>query len=121
VQFTPSNVPGETYSLRFGYDANWFRNSVTDARGNTTLTCYDVDFTGAAIPGSRGNLTRIIAPPPTGGGNPLVKYDSKNNVIERIAPQGVGSGGGGDVLDESERGSQLPVRNRLQLRRHPGH
>src|SRR5207249_255294 len=74
---------------------NGFRNAITDARGNTTNLCYDVDYAGATVAGSRGNLTRIIAPPPAGGQNPVVtllKYDSKNNLLESVAPKGVSNG-----------------------------
>lgn len=82
----------ESYTETYGYDANWFRNSVTDARSHATTACYDVGYTGALVAGSRGNVTRLIAPPPTGGATPpvtLFKYDSKNNLVETIAPKGV--------------------------------
>jgi hypothetical protein len=68
---------------------------VTDGRGNTTLFCYDTDYAGAAIAGSRGMLTRVISPPPSGGANPLVtlyQYDSKHNLTQVIPPKGVANG-----------------------------
>ncbi|MBV9322843.1 MAG: RHS repeat protein, partial [Chloroflexi bacterium] len=86
----------ETLTETYQYNAQGFRNQVTDPRGNTTGFCYDVDYTGAAIAGSLGNLTRTISPPPASGANPLVtlvKYDSKNNVVETVAPKGVANGG----------------------------
>jgi RHS repeat-associated protein len=79
----------------FTYDIAANRTSVTDARGNRTDFCYDVDYAGAAISGSRGNLTRIIGPPPTPGANrpvTLTSYDAKNNVVQTVAPKGVPSG-----------------------------
>jgi len=75
-QFTPSNVTGESYTLTYGYDPNWFQNTVTDARGNTTTSCYDVDYTGTAIPGSRGTLTRTVAPRPRAGVTRWSHYQS---------------------------------------------
>jgi RHS repeat-associated protein len=86
---------GETYTEEHTYDANSFRASTTDARGNTTNFCYDVSYAGAAIPGSRGNLTRRIDPPPTTGANrpvTLFKYDAKHNLVQTIPPRGVASG-----------------------------
>jgi len=85
----------ETYTQTFSYDSNSNLASSTDARGNTTQFCYDVDYTGAAIAGSAGNLTRTIAPAPAAGQNVLVSlltYDSKNNVLETVSPKGVASG-----------------------------
>jgi len=79
----------ETYS----YDANGFRTSYTDGRGNTTLTCFDVSYSGTAT-GSRGNLTRVIqASPTTGAAKPttLMLYDSKNNITQVVPPKGVTS------------------------------
>lgn len=79
----------------YGYDANGFRNSYTDGRGNTTLFCYDVSYSGTAT-GTRGNLTRQIQPPPvTGAAKPttLMSYDSKNNLTQVIPPKGVTSSG----------------------------
>jgi len=86
----------ETYSVSYTYDANYNRTSVTDGRGNTTTFCWDVDYSGATIPTSHGNLTRTISPPPGGGANPLValfKYDGKNNLLETVRPKGVNNGG----------------------------
>ncbi|MGH2457578.1 MAG: DUF6531 domain-containing protein, partial [Chloroflexota bacterium] len=87
----------ETDAEKFGYDANSDLTSVVDARGNPTTYCYDVDDTGAAITPPHGNLTRIIAPPATTGGTPLVtlyKYDARNNLLETVPPKGVGNGAG---------------------------
>jgi RHS repeat-associated protein len=78
----------------FAYDGNGFLASATDGRGNTTLFCYDIGLNGSAISGSRGNLTRIIAPVPAGGGTKLVTlntYDAKNNLTQTIPPKGVTS------------------------------
>lgn len=85
----------ETLTETYGYDPIGDRASVTDARGNVTNFCYDVDYAGAAIGGSRGNLTRVIGPGPTPGANrpvALIAYDAKSNVIQRVAPKGVPSG-----------------------------
>jgi|GEM_PF-959907 len=91
------SVPSATESDTelYGYDANFNRTVVTDARGNTTSYCYDVDDNGYPIAGSFGNLTRKIEPPPTSGTNPLVtlySYDAQNNLVETIPPKGVGNG-----------------------------
>lgn len=86
----------ETLIQSFSYDADGNRTSVTDARGNTTNFCYDVDFTGNPISGSDGNLTRRIEPPPTTGADrpvTLIAYDAKDNVVQTVAPAGVPSGG----------------------------
>ena len=91
----PSRAPEEWATEQYTYNAIGFRASVTDPRGNTTLFCYDVDYNAAAIPGSRGNLTRIIQPlPATGAVRPvtLFKYDSKNNVIQIVPPRGLNFG-----------------------------
>ncbi|HEX5415515.1 MAG TPA: SBBP repeat-containing protein, partial [Chloroflexota bacterium] len=85
----------ESDTITASYDSNFFTTATTDARGNTTQFCHDVDYAGATIAGSRGNLTRTIAPPPATGENPLVtlyKYDAKNNLLETIPPKGVNNG-----------------------------
>jgi YD repeat-containing protein len=79
----------------YTYDNNGNKSSFKDGRGNTTGFCYDIDYSGIIISGSRGNLTRVIAPAPATGGNVLVslnKYDDKNNLIQSISPKGVTSG-----------------------------
>ncbi|MBI3978818.1 MAG: RHS repeat protein, partial [Chloroflexi bacterium] len=79
----------------YAYDAGSNLSAVTDARGNTTNFCYDVDYAGATLPGSRGNLTRRIDPPPSPGANrpvTLFQYDAKNNLIQTVPPLGVSSG-----------------------------
>ncbi len=91
----PTATSSEWITEQYGYDASGNRNSVTDGRGNTTTFCYDVDYAGLAIAGSRGNLTRQISPAPMSGGNVLVslfKYDSKNNLTQSVPPKGVASG-----------------------------
>jgi RHS repeat-associated protein len=85
----------ETLSETYSYDADGDRSSVTNPRGNTSDFCYDVDYSGAAISGSFGNLTRVIGPPPTLGANrpvALNAYDAKNNLIQTVSPKGVPSG-----------------------------
>jgi RHS repeat-associated protein len=85
----------ETLTESLGYDTTGNQTSLTDPRGNTTDLCYDVDFAGATIPASRGNLTRLIEPEPTIGANrPVVlfAYDQTNNPILIVAPGGVPSG-----------------------------
>ncbi len=90
----PSSI--ETLTTMFGYDpATGNRTSLTDPRANRTDFCYDVSYAGTSIAGSRGNLTRVIAPPPTPGSNrpvTLVAHDAKNNVTQTVAPKGVPSG-----------------------------
>jgi YD repeat-containing protein len=92
---TPSNISGESYTESYTYEPSGFRNATTDARGNTTFFCHDVDYAGSGIAGSLGNVTRVIAPAAGPGGSPLVtliKYDAKNNVIESAAPKAVSNG-----------------------------
>ncbi len=84
----------ETLTQTYAYDATGNRTAVTDPRGNRTDYCYDTSYAGAAL-GSRGNLTRKIAPSPTVGANrpvTLLAYDAKDNVIQSVAPKGVPSG-----------------------------
>ena len=84
----------ETYTTSYSYDAAANPLTVTDPRGNTTSFCYDADYAGVVVPGSTGNLTRVISPP-AGGPNPLVellKYDAKNNLIQQYPPKGVANG-----------------------------
>lgn len=79
----------------YTYDSNGNRSSFKDGRGNTSSFCYDVDYSGAAISGSRGNLTRTIAPAPSTGANVIVtlnKYDDKNNLTQTVSPKGITSG-----------------------------
>jgi RHS repeat-associated protein len=85
----------QTVTESFTYDTQGNRTSVTDGRGNRTDFCYDVDYAGNAVSGSSGNLTRRIEPPPTTGANrpvTLSAYDAKNNVIQKLTPNGVPSG-----------------------------
>lgn len=91
----PVSNSADWITENYGYDASGNRSSVKDGRGNITSFCYDVDYAGIAISGSRGNLTRIIAPAPaTGASLPVTlnKYDNKNNLIQIISPKGVSSG-----------------------------
>ncbi|MCL4371690.1 MAG: hypothetical protein M1380_12445, partial [Chloroflexi bacterium] len=91
----PMSNSAENVMEQRGYDANGDVAWIKDGRGNETDLCYDVDYTGAAIPGSRGNLTRRIDPAPASGQNrpvTLFKYDAKNNLIETVSPRGVASG-----------------------------
>jgi len=87
----------DTLTQSFTYDANGNRTSMTDARGNRSDFCYDVDYSGASIAGSSGNLTRVIGPAPVVGANrpvSLTAYDAKDNVIQTVTPKGVPSGTG---------------------------
>ncbi len=91
----PTATAADDITVQYGYDANGFRDEVIDGLGKTTRFCYDVDYTGAPIAGSRGLLTRVISPSPDGVANPLVtlyKYDSKHNLTQVIPPKGVGNG-----------------------------
>lgn len=84
----------ETLTQSFTYDATGNRTSFTDARGNRTDLCYDVDYAGSPIVGSAGDLTRRIdAAPATGANRPvaLFQYDTKHNVIQTVAPKGMPS------------------------------
>ena len=86
-----------TLTESYQYDNHGFRKQVTDPRGNVTSLCYDVDYSGASVAGSLGNLTRTISPPPAGGANPLVsliKYDAKNNAVGNRCSEGVTNGCG---------------------------
>ena len=85
----------ETLTQSFTYDADGDRTSATDARGNRTDFCYDVNYAGAPIAGSAGNLTRRIDPASTTGADrpvTLIAHDAKHNVIQTVAPEGVPSG-----------------------------
>jgi YD repeat-containing protein len=85
----------ETLTESYTYDGAGNRSSVTDPRGNRTDFCYDVDYAGQPIAGSSGNVTRTIVPAPTPGASrptTLARYDSHDNLVERVAPRGVPSG-----------------------------
>jgi RHS repeat-associated protein len=85
----------ETLTQTYGYDSTGNRASITNPRNNTTNYCYDVDFSGVGVPGSRGNLTRVIEPAPAVGANrpvTLTAYDNKSNVIQIVGLRGVPSG-----------------------------
>jgi RHS repeat-associated protein len=85
----------ETYAQSFTYDGRGNRTSGTDGRGNRTDFCYDVDYAGNPISGGGDNLTRRIDPAPASGASrpvTLLHYDTKHNVIQTVAPEGVPSG-----------------------------
>jgi RHS repeat-associated protein len=91
-QTRPSST--ETLTQTFTYDGEGNRASVTDARGNRTDFCYDVDYTGQPL-ADADNLTRRIDPSPTPGANrpvTLLSYDAKHNLVQTVAPKGVPSG-----------------------------
>lgn len=91
-QTTPTST--ETLTETFSYDGEANRASVTDARGNRTDFCYDINYAGVPIT-DVDNLTRRIDPAPTTGANrpvTLFSYDAKNNLIQTVAPNGVPSG-----------------------------
>ncbi len=88
--FKPSAA--ETLTTAYSYTTSGFPSAVTDPRGNKTSFCYDTDYAGVTVAGSRGNLTRTISAPPASAENPvvtLVKYDAKSNVTQTIAPKGI--------------------------------
>jgi YD repeat-containing protein len=96
TQRTVRPSSSETSTLSLAYDAIGNPSRVTDPRTNTTTLCWDVGYGGQPIAGSRGNLTRIIAPPPTTGAAPIVtllRYDAKDNVTQAVPPKGVTTGG----------------------------
>jgi RHS repeat-associated protein len=85
----------EILTENYTYDATGNRTSITDPRGDRSDYCYDVNYAGTVIGGSRGNLTRRIEPPPTAGANrpvSLLAYDTTDNVVQTVAPKGVPSG-----------------------------
>jgi RHS repeat-associated protein len=91
----PSSAESLTEAYTYDSAGDGDRVSVTDPRGNRTDYCYDVDYTGQPIAGSSGNVTRTIAPAPVPGASrptTLLRWDSHDNLIERIAPRGVPSG-----------------------------
>ena len=101
----PSANASETMTTSYGYDALGDRTASTDSFGNTTTYCYDVDYSGAAVAGSRGNLTRKIQPTVSVQASPsaplvsmqpttLYTYDANNNLVETYPPKGVTTGTG---------------------------
>lgn len=91
----PTSDSSEWTTTSYTYDANGFKTSATDGRGNTTHYCYDLDYEGDAVSGSLGNLTRVIGPAPTSGADrpvSLFAYDSNNNLVQEISPNGISSG-----------------------------
>ena len=95
VERTSAPTSTQTVTETFTYSTDGFRTSATNARGFTTNFCYDVDYEGDAVAGSRGNLTRIIAPAPASGGDrpvTLFAFDAYDNLVQQVAPKGVPSG-----------------------------
>lgn len=91
----PEATQSSWYTETYSYDGAGNRNSFTDGIGITTNYCFDVAYDGTSISNSHGNVTRIIqAAPAQSADRPvtLFKYDSSNNVIETISPNGVDSG-----------------------------
>ncbi|MFN8525664.1 MAG: RHS repeat-associated core domain-containing protein [Chloroflexota bacterium] len=87
----PTSDTSEHATQTYSWDGNRNLTSFTSGRGTTTTYCYDMATSGVTIPGARGNLTRVIVPPPTGS-TPLVtlyEYDAKNNVTRMVPPRGV--------------------------------
>src|SRR5205814_811936 len=85
---TPSNVPGETFSQTFGYDAYWDRNSIIDAKSNTTAFCFD----------GQGNILRVVGPSAFDAKanatyHPVTQfaYDSSNNLTQVVPPEAMGN------------------------------
>ncbi|HLH22315.1 MAG TPA: RHS repeat-associated core domain-containing protein [Chloroflexota bacterium] len=87
---------GISYTVSHAYDATkGVRTSTTDARGATTTYCYDVSTAGTAL-GTRGLLTRVIAPSVFSsdiGANTrpttLTEYDGLNRPTRVYSPKGV--------------------------------
>lgn len=86
---------GVSYTVSHTYDASTgVRTATTDARGNTTTYCYDVSTAGTAL-GTRGLLTRVIAPSvatsDAGTTRPttLTEYDGLNRPTRVYSPRGV--------------------------------
>ena len=89
---TETNTEAYTYDTAKGTPA-----TVTDPRGNVTAFCFDVAYDGTGVAGSRGDLTRVIQPPPTAGASrptALFSYDAKDNLVQFYPPNGVTSGAG---------------------------
>jgi RHS repeat-associated protein len=99
----PTSDSAEWTTVLHTYDADGFRTSSTDARNNTTLFCYDVGYDGAPIAGSRGNLTRTVAPAAAPGqARPvaLISYDANDNVVQTVSPEGVASSSSTDCATD---------------------
>jgi RHS repeat-associated protein len=89
---------GQTDTTAYTYTAAGFLATIQDPRGNTTTLCWDTSYTGAVVTGSLGNLTRRIDTAVTDARNghsvrpvTLLKYDTTNNLLERVSPDGVNS------------------------------
>lgn len=90
----PTSIVNEWVTVTKSYDDYGNVTSTTDGLGQTTYFCYDVDYSGSAIPDSLGNLTRRIDPAPYSGADhpvTLYKYDTANNLIQEIPPKGISS------------------------------
>ncbi len=70
----PTSNSADDVVNQYTYDANGFRDSVADGRGNLWQFCYDVDYAGMPIAGSRGNLTRLATPPSGVSGSLVTLY-----------------------------------------------
>lgn len=112
----PSPNSGEWATEEYGYDTHSNLISVKDARGQTTLLCYDVGVAGVPIAWSHGNLTRRIGPAPVAGGSlsvTLVDYDPENNVTRTIPPRGVN--GGPNVNCSTDLSNAIDVRYATEM------
>jgi RHS repeat-associated protein len=91
----PDANAADTVTVTYGYDTNSDLTSVQDGNGNLTTYCYDTDDHGNPITPARGNLTRTIGPAPSPNAPvpvTLAEYDTHNNLIETIRPDGVAAG-----------------------------
>ncbi len=87
----PTSNSADDVVNQYTYDANGFRDSVVDGRGNLWKFCYDVDYAGMPIAGSRGNLTRLATPPSGASGSlvTLYQYDAKSNLVQVVPSKGI--------------------------------
>ena len=98
TQSTRKPSASETFNQQYGYDANWNTTSATDARGNTTSTCFD----------AAGNVTRISRPAALDAKTnttyrPVTyfQYDAKNNLVRTVPPEGMGAASTNCTVDIS--------------------
>jgi RHS repeat-associated protein len=92
--YKPTADPADWVTEQYEYTSDSLLSAHIDGRGSRTDFCWDQGLNGAHVPGSQGNLTRIIMPALTPGGPrpvTLQVFDTYGNVVRTVPARGVAS------------------------------